>query len=135
MIQGISHITLVVKDLEKTTHLLEYIFDAREIYSSGDHTFSISREKYFMINDLWICIMEGDTLPGRTYNHIAFNISDDEFEIQMKRIRDLGLEIVAPRARLKEEGRSIYFYDYDNHLFELHAGSLAERLAMYHLNK
>jgi len=29
------------------------------------------------------------------------------------------------------EGRSIYFYDHDNHLFELHTGNLEERLARY----
>ena len=29
------------------------------------------------------------------------------------------------------EGRSLYFYDDDNHLFELHTGTLEERLQRY----
>ncbi len=29
------------------------------------------------------------------------------------------------------EGRSLYFHDHDNHLFELHTGTLEERLARY----
>ncbi len=29
------------------------------------------------------------------------------------------------------EGHSLYFYDHDNHLFELHTGTLEERLARY----
>jgi hypothetical protein len=29
------------------------------------------------------------------------------------------------------EGQSLYFYDFDNHLFELHTGTLAQRLARY----
>jgi len=29
------------------------------------------------------------------------------------------------------EGESLYFYDFDNHLFELHTGTLEERLARY----
>ncbi len=40
----------------------------------------------------------------------------------LKRIENLGLEIKAGRKRVIGEGNSIYFYDYDNHLFELHTG-------------
>ena len=29
------------------------------------------------------------------------------------------------------ERQSLYFHDFDNHLFELHAGTLDERLAAY----
>jgi hypothetical protein len=43
----------------------------------------------------------------------------------------LGLETMKDRKRIKGEGKSIYFYDYDNHLFELHTGSLGERLKHY----
>lgn len=32
---------------------------------------------------------------------------------------------------MEGEGRSLYFYDYDNHLFELHTGTLTERLKRY----
>ena len=43
----------------------------------------------------------------------------------------LGLEMHPPRQRVEGEGRSIYFYDDDNHMFELHTGTLTERLARY----
>jgi catechol 2,3-dioxygenase-like lactoylglutathione lyase family enzyme len=36
MIEGISHITFVVHDLEKATRFFREIFDAEEVYSSGD---------------------------------------------------------------------------------------------------
>lgn len=47
MISGLSHITLIVKNLNKTTAFLQNIFNAEEIYSSGDKTFSLSKEKFF----------------------------------------------------------------------------------------
>ncbi|HAC2565486.1 TPA_asm: FosX/FosE/FosI family fosfomycin resistance thiol transferase [Listeria monocytogenes] len=132
MISGLSHITLIVKDLNKTTAFLQNIFNAEEIYSSGDKTFSLSKEKFFLIAGLWICIMEGYSLQERTYNHIAFQIQSEEVDEYTERIKALGVEMKPERPRVQGEGRSIYFYDFDNHLFELHAGTLEERLKRYH---
>ncbi|OFG35965.1 FosX/FosE/FosI family fosfomycin resistance thiol transferase [Listeria monocytogenes] len=132
MISGLSHITLIVKDLNRTTAFLQNIFNAEEIYSSGDKTFSLSKEKFFLIAGLWICIMEGDSLQERTYNHIAFQIQSEEVDEYIERIKALGVEMKPERPRVEGEGCSIYFYDFDNHLFELHAGTLEERLKRYH---
>jgi catechol 2,3-dioxygenase-like lactoylglutathione lyase family enzyme len=131
MINGISHITFIVQDINKTSNLLIKIFDAKEIYSSDEKYYSLSKEKYFMINDIWIAIMEGEKLKEKTYNHIAFNVSENDFGKYFKRINDLDLEILNGRQRIKGEGKSIYFYDYDNHLFEIHTGTLEERLKIY----
>ena len=78
-INGISHITFIVGDLDRTSRMLQHIFDAREIYSSGDETYSYSKEKYFLVNGIWLAIMEGDPLPERTYDHIAFKISEEDY--------------------------------------------------------
>lgn len=131
MIQGISHITFIVKDLEKMTSLLVYIFDAEEIYSSGKQTFSISQEKFFLINGLWIAIMQGDFLLEKTYNHVAFKIAEEDYELYAARVKTMNLEVKEGRSRVEGEGRSLYFYDYDNHLFELHTGTLNQRLQNY----
>ncbi|MBS9719115.1 FosX/FosE/FosI family fosfomycin resistance hydrolase [Tianweitania sp. BSSL-BM11] len=131
MIQGLSHMTFIVSDLERMTTILTEVMDAREIYSSGDDTFSVSREKFFLIGELWIAIMEGDPLPTRTYNHVAFKIDDADFDLYVQRVERLGLDIRPPRPRVEGEGRSLYFYDLDNHMFELHTGTLSERLARY----
>ena len=131
MIEGLSHMTFVVRDLDRMAAILTGVFDAQEVYSSGEDTFSTAREKFFQVGNLWIAIMEGEPLPSRTYNHVAFKIQESEFEAYEARIKALGLEIRWPRERLEGEGRSIYFYDDDNHLFELHTGTLAERLELY----
>lgn len=131
MIEGISHLTFIVKDLNRASTFFKEIFDAKEVYSSGDNTFSLTREKFFLVNDLWIVIMEGESLSQRTYNHIAFKIADEEFDRYKERICKLGLDMKPPRSRVDGEGRSLYFYDFDNHLFELHTGTLSERLVRY----
>jgi catechol 2,3-dioxygenase-like lactoylglutathione lyase family enzyme len=131
VIEGLSHVTFVVRDLDRMTRILTGIFGAREVYASGDETFSIAREKFFQIGDLWIAVMEGEPLPSRTYNHVAFKIEDAELEAYEAKVKAMGLEIRPPRQRLPGEGRSLYFYDDDNHLFELHTGTLAERIELY----
>ncbi|NMG08416.1 FosX/FosE/FosI family fosfomycin resistance hydrolase [Brasilonema sp. UFV-L1] len=117
MIQGISHITFIVRDLEKMTKFLIYIFDAKEIYSSGEETFSISKEKFFLINDLWVAIMEGEPLSEKTYNHVAFKIAEQDYELYAEKLRNLGVNIKEARSRVEGEGRSLYFYDYDGYSY------------------
>ncbi|MBZ9677335.1 FosX/FosE/FosI family fosfomycin resistance hydrolase [Mesorhizobium sp. ES1-1] len=131
MIEGLSHITFIVRDLNRMTEILTGVFDASEVYDSGIRQFSLSREKFFLIGDIWVAIMEGEALPKRSYNHIAFKIDEADFGRYLERVGKLGLDMHPPRPRVEGEGRSIYFYDDDNHLFELHTGTLNERLARY----
>lgn len=139
MVSGLSHITFVVRDLDRMEMFLTRIFGARKIYDSGDATFSIARERFFLIGrvaspdpaPIWIAIMEGAPLPVRSYNHVAFKIDASDYDAYLEKIRGLGIEISEGRPRTAGEGRSIYFHDEDNHLFELHTGTLPERLARY----
>jgi len=130
-IEGLSHITFIVRDLDCMEKILTTVLDARRVYDSGSETFSLSKERFFLIGDLWIATMEGKALPDRTYNHIAFKIDDASYDSCLGKIRSLGLELREDRARVEGEGRSIYFYDHDNHMFELHTGTLEQRLARY----
>ena len=131
MIEGISHITFIVKDLNRSSDFLKTVFEAKEVYSSGEKKYSYSKEKFFMVNGLWIAIMEGASLPEKTYNHIALKVAETDFEEYIERVKSLGLEILEDRKRVSGEGKSFYFYDYDNHLFELHTGTLEQRLKIY----
>lgn len=131
MIEWISHMTFIVKDLEKATEFFMHIFNAEEVYSSWENTFSLSKEKFFFVNNIWIAIMEWESLKEKTYNHIAFKVSKDDFWKYYEKIKSLWVEIKNPRNRIDWEAESIYFYDYDNHLFEIHSWTLEERLESY----
>ena len=131
MIEGLSHITLIVRDLERMSQLLKAIFDAEEVYASGDDTHSIAQERFFLIGGIWLATMEGAPLSEQSYNHVAFKISEDDFDMYADRVRAAGVEMRIGRPRIEGEARSLYFHDHDNHLFELHTGTLDERLAAY----
>jgi fosfomycin resistance protein FosX len=134
-IEGISHITLIVQDLDRTRNLLSSVLGAREIYDSGGNRFSLSKERFFLLGGTWIAIMEGSPLSERSYNHIAFKIPESQFQDYRQRLEMAGVEFREARPRIPGEGLSLYFYDYDNHLFELHSGTLEERLQAYSDNR
>jgi len=129
--EGLSHITFVCRDLERMATLLVHGLGASEIYDSGEEHFSLSREKFFLLGGVWIAVMEGEPPADRSYQHIAFTIAAADLPRYRLSLEALGVEIRLPRPRVEGEGESLYFYDFDNHLFELHTGTLEQRLAKY----
>ncbi|MEL0123365.1 MAG: VOC family protein [Paracoccaceae bacterium] len=112
MINGLSHITFIVRDLNKMEDVLTTVLDGRKIYDSGTQIFSYSKERFFDVGGIWIAIMEGNPLNERSYNHIAFALNAEEFDEKLRRIRALGLTVKEDRSRVSGEGCSLYFYDY-----------------------
>ncbi|AOY00779.1 FosX/FosE/FosI family fosfomycin resistance hydrolase [Jeongeupia sp. USM3] len=129
-IRGISHLTFIVRDLDRSARLLTEGLGADEVYDSDDRQFSLSREKFFVLGGVWLALMEGEPVE-RSYRHAAFALDDADLPAYAARLAALGVEIRPPRPRVDGEGQSLYFYDYDNNLFELHTGTLAHRLAQY----
>lgn len=129
--EGISHITFIVRDLDRMATLLCHGLGAREIYDSAGQNHSLSREKFFLLGGVWIAAMEGESPAQRSYQHVAFSVSDADLPRYRANLEALGVEIRPARSRIEGEGQSLYFYDFDNHLFELHTGSLEQRLARY----
>ncbi len=130
-VRGISHVTFVVADLERTARLLCEGLGAREVYDSAGREHSLSREKFFVLGDAWLVAMEGAPLAERSYRHVAFAVDGADLPRYRQRLQALGVEILPGRGRIEGEGASLYFHNHDNHLFELHAGTLDERLAAY----
>lgn len=129
--KGISHITFIVRDLERMAAFLCEGLGALEVYDSEGHNYSLSREKFFVLGGAWIAAMEGEPPADRSYQHVAFAVSESDLPVYRAKLEALGVEIRPPRGRVAGEGRSLYFYDFDNHLFELHSGTLEQRLTRY----
>lgn len=131
MSAGLSHITFVCANLDRMQAVLEEVLEARCVYASGADQFSLSEERFFVVGDLWVAIMQGAALCERTYNHVAFKVEDADFDARVAKIEAMGLDLRPPRPRVDGEGRSVYFYGPDGHLLELHTGTLEDRLARY----
>ena len=129
-IEGISHITFIVSDLDRMARVLCEGLGATEVYDSAGKNFSLSREKFFTLGGVWLAAMEGKPVE-RTYRHVAFKVGAAELPRFAERLRSLGAEVRPPRPRVEGEGESLYFYDFDDNLFELHTGTLEDRLKRY----
>lgn len=131
VLTGLSHLTFIVTDLERMKTFLCDGLGATEVYDSSGRNFSVSREKFFSLGGIWIAAMEGVPPDERSYQHVAFKVSVEDIPEYKTRLLRLGVEVKSPRSRIEGEGESLYFYDFDNHLFELHTGTLDERLRHY----
>jgi fosfomycin resistance protein FosX len=130
-IESISHITFIVKDLERMARFICDGLGGREVSDSQSKNFSLYREKFFVVGGTWLAAMQGTPPAERSYRHLAFKVAEDALPDFERRLRALGVEIRDPRPRVEGEGVSLYFYDFDNHLFELHTGTLEQRLERY----
>ncbi|MBA3592634.1 MAG: FosX/FosE/FosI family fosfomycin resistance hydrolase [Pseudomonadota bacterium] len=130
-VQGVSHITFIVRDLGRMASFLCEGLGAREVYDSKLKNFSLAREKFFVLGDTWLAAMEGEPPSERSYRHLALKVEVGELPGFEARLRAIGSEVRPARPRVPGEGESLYFYDFDNHLFELHTGTLEERLRQY----
>ncbi|MCU0754044.1 MAG: FosX/FosE/FosI family fosfomycin resistance hydrolase [Xanthomonadales bacterium] len=129
--EGISHLTFLVKDLDRMARFMCEGLGAVEVYDSNGKNFSVSREKFFVLGEVWLAAMEGVPPAERSYQHVAFRVRQDDIPRFRERLEHIGAEVVPSRSRVPGEGQSLYVYDFDNHLFELHSGTLEERLARY----
>lgn len=130
-IQGINHLCFSVSNLERSITFYEQALGAR-IQVKG------RKLAYFELAGLWIALNQEDVIRNyteRTYTHIAFTVKEEEFDTSVQELKAAGADILPGRARDSRDARSVYFTDPDGHLFELHTGTMKQRLDYYREDK
>jgi fosfomycin resistance protein FosX len=116
MLESISHIALVVKDPARTAALFHALFDARVIERKDAEG---HRETFVALGGTWIVLVGAAVERARTGDHIAFRASPEVLESTAAKLQSMGLEFIRARSN-----RSLYFFDYDEHVFELDSEDL-----------
>ena len=129
-ISGISHITFIVRDLERARQFWCDGLGAQMVYDSGKRYFSTAPERFFVLGGVWIAVMQGEPAE-RSYRHVAFAVDEASLPEYERNLQRLGVRFQPPRPRIVGEGLSLYVHDFDGHLIEMHTGTLEQRLASY----
>lgn len=120
MLESLSHIALVVKDPGKTAKLFQDLFNARVIERKDEEG---HLETFVRLGGTWLVLVGASVERARTGDHIAFRAMPEVLEATVTKLQSMGREFIRARAN-----KALYFFDYDDHVFELDAEDLDEEL-------
>lgn len=120
MLESLSHIALVVKDPGRTAALFRELFDARAVEREDEEG---HRETFVRLAGTWIVLIAAPVERTRTGDHIAFRATPEIIESTAAKLQAMGREFI--RARFDT---ALYFFDDDNHVFELEAEDMDKEL-------
>ena len=120
MLDAIGHIALIVKDSSRTATLFSGLFAApivrRKDVDGHDETF-------VKLGRTWFVLVQADAIRPRGGDHVAFSVSKPTLLETAEKLKRLNMEFFLARA-----DTALYFFDYDNHVFELDTTDLDREL-------
>ena len=121
MLESISHIALVVRDPARTAALFHEVFGARATEHKDEEG---HLETSLSLGGIRIVLVGAPVQRPRTGDHIAFRATPEVLEATAAKLQALGRELIRARSN-----RALYFFDDDDHLFELDAEEIDQQPA------
>ena len=117
-VKGISHLTFIVRDLDRMATLLVKGLGAEEVYDSESHNYSLSRERFFLLGGVWLAVMEGEPPNERSYQHVAFAVENRAAQLEVRKaLMETGYQVTPVIDR--DYFWAIYFRTPGDVLFEV----------------
>jgi len=121
MLDAISHVALVVEDPARSAALFKELFDSRVI----SRTDADGHEETFVrLGRTWFVLVQASVERPRTGDHVAFTVTKADLLTCAGKLEAMNHEFMLARA-----DTALYFFDYDNHVFELDTTDLEAELA------
>lgn len=120
MLETISHIALVVKDPPRTAALFHDLFGARAVTREDEEG---HLETFIRLAGTWIVLVGAPVQRSRSGDHIAFRATPEVLEATVAKLQAMGRDFIRARS-----DTALYFFDYDEHVFELDTEDLDKEL-------
>ena len=120
MLESLSHVALVVTDPTRTAALFHDLFSARVVERKDNEG---HLETFIRLGGTWIVLVAAPVQRARTGDHIAFHTTPEILEATVAKLQAMGHEFIRARSN-----RALYFFDYDDHVFELDTEDIDKEL-------
>jgi catechol 2,3-dioxygenase-like lactoylglutathione lyase family enzyme len=120
MLDAIGHVALVVRDPSRTAALFEKLFAAKIVRRTDSEGHN---ETFVRLGRTWFVLVQADVERPRTGDHIAFHVTKSTIQSTVEKLKEMKVEF-----QLARSDSSLYFFDYDNHVFELDTTDLESDL-------
>jgi len=121
MLDAISHVALVVADPARTASLFKELFDSRAISRTDSDGHD---ETFVRLGRIWFALVQASVERPLTGDHVAFAVTKATLLACAEKLKAMHHAFLLARA-----DTALYFYDYDNHVFELDTTDLEAELA------
>ena len=120
MLGPIAHIALIVRDPARTADFLRGLFDVPVLRRTDAEGHD---ETFVRLGVTWLALIAVDVKRERTGDHIAFRVAPETITSIADKLKSKGCEFI-----LSASGASLYFFDFDNHVFELDSSDQEQEL-------
>src|SRR5580658_6425804 len=121
MLDTIGHIALTLRDSSRTATLFKDLFDAAIVTRKDVDG---HEEIFVKLGRTWFVLVQAEVDRPRTGDHIAFSVSTSALLETAEKLKRMNVEFFLARS-----DTALYFFDYDNHVFELDTTDLDRELA------
>lgn len=129
MITAVNHITLAVKDIEKSFVFYRDILNFKPLakWDKGAYFLVKNTDGDDSDSGFWFCLnLDVKRIPNPCYTHYAFTVSSTDFKCMAEKIIAAGAYVFKDNT---SPGESLYFLDPDGHKIEIHIGDWRTRIA------
>lgn len=120
MLGPIAHVALIVKDPARTAAFLHDLFQGPVLRRTDDDGHD---ETFIRLGVTWFALVGADVKRERTGDHVAFRVTPEAILAIADKLKAKGYEFI-----LSKTGTSLYFFDFDNHVFELDSSGEEQEL-------
>lgn len=120
MLGSIAHVALTVQDPARTAEFLRDLFESPILRRTDEDGHD---ETFIRLGVTWFALVKADVKRERTGDHVAFRVVPDAITAIAGRLKSKGYDFI-----LNKTGTSLYFFDFDNHVFELDSSDQEQEL-------